>query len=72
MEIKNSGHTQDILEIKKETNRLMEVKGEGSIMNDYCYSDLNNWMEPITEMGRTRSRTDYEHKQFKLLILKYL
>ena len=26
-------------------------------------SDLNDWMEPITEMGKARSRTDDEHKQ---------
>lgn len=36
----------------------MKVEGEGRIMNDYCYSDLNDWMEPITKMETTKSRKD--------------
>lgn len=43
----------------------IEVEGEGIVKIDYHYSGLKDWMEPVTEMGSTRSKTDEENKQFK-------
>ena len=70
MEMESSGHTQDIFQrLKKETGLSdwlhIEVEGEGIVKIDYHYSGLKDGMEPVTEMGSTRSKTDEENKQFK-------